>query len=99
MNMSLRGFFNTPIAKSNFSISNQINASYSVGHSYVGKTSFDTDKYYKDGEFDYDGFLDDHSDFDDDPYFTPNTIQSFNANDRLRVTYRNKFVEIEHPGP
>lgn len=98
LNMSLRGFYNTPIAKSNFSISNQINASYSVGHSYVGKTSFDTDKYYKDGEFDYGGFLDDHSDFDNDPYFTPNTIQSFNANDRLRVTYRNKFVEIEASG-
>ena len=98
MNMSLRGFYNTPIAKSNFSISNQINASYSVSHSYVGKVSFDVDKYYRDGEFDYDGFLDDHSDFDDDPYFTPNTIQSFNANDRLRVTYRNKFVEIEASG-
>ncbi|MCR5244950.1 MAG: outer membrane beta-barrel protein [Bacteroidales bacterium] len=98
MNAGLRGFFNSPIAKSNFSVSNMVNASFSRSNSYVGKTTLDMSRYYSEGEMDYDAFFNDHSDLDDDPAFTPNFIRSVNATDRLRLTYRNDHIELQAGG-
>ncbi len=97
-NASLRGFFNSPIAKSNFSVSNMVNASYSKSGSYVGKASFDMSPYYSEGEMDYGKFLGDHGDLDNDPYFSLNTIRSVSATDRLRLTYRSDNLELQAGG-
>lgn len=98
MNANLRGFFNSPIAKSNFSLSNMLNAGYSKSNSYVGKTTLDMSRYYSDGEMKYDEFLADHANLDEDEAFTHNTIRSVNVVERLRVTFRNDFLELQAGG-
>ena len=90
-----RMFVNSPIAKSNFSISNMMNASYSQSASYIGSTSFDTGKYYNNGEFDYELFHADFPDLDHNTFFTKNKIQSLSGTERFRLTYRNDVVELQ----
>ncbi|MBQ6086852.1 MAG: outer membrane beta-barrel protein [Bacteroidales bacterium] len=97
-NGSIRMFYNTPIAKSNFSVSNMTNANYSKSSSYIGSTSFDTDRYYVNGDFDYELFHNDFPDLDDSPAFSRNDIQSLNLNDRLRLTYRTDNLELQAGG-
>ncbi|MGN1233514.1 MAG: outer membrane beta-barrel protein [Candidatus Cryptobacteroides sp.] len=97
-NVSLRTFLNSPIAKSNFSISNMLSGSWSTSSSYVGKNSFDTDKYYDGTNFDYELFHQDFPDLGESGYFTTNKIQTMNITERLRATYRNDFVEITASG-
>ncbi|MGM9741388.1 MAG: outer membrane beta-barrel protein [Candidatus Cryptobacteroides sp.] len=97
-NVSLRTFLNSPIAKSNFSISNMLSGSWSASSSYVGKNSFDTDKYYDGTNFDYELFHQDFPDLGESEYFTTNRIQTMNITERLRATYRNDFVEITASG-
>jgi len=92
---SLRMFVNSPIAKSNFSVSNMLNASYSASSSYIGSTSFETAKYYPDGEFKYDLFHKDFPDLDHTDIFTKNKIQSMSGTERLRLTFRNDLVELQ----
>lgn len=97
-NVSLRSFYNSPIAKSNFSVSNMFSGSYSKSSSYVGSTSFPTGTYYKDGEFDYELFHTDYPDLDDASFFTRNDIQSMSITERLRGTFRNDLVELQLGG-
>ena len=97
-NAALRTFFNAPIAKSNFSISNMLSGSWYTSSSYVGKSSFNTDKYYDGTNFDYELFHQDFPDLGESEYFTENRIQTMNLSERLKATYRNDFVEITASG-
>ena len=97
-NVSLRTFLNAPIAKSNFSLSNMLSGSWSTSSSYVGKSSFDTDKYYDGTNFDYELFHQDFPNLGECGYFTTNKIQTMSIMERLKATYRNDFVEITASG-
>lgn len=97
-NVSLRTFLNAPIAKSNFSLSNMLSGSWSTSSSYVGKSSFDTDKYYDGTNFDYELFHQDFPDLGESGYYTTNKIQTMSIMERLKATYRNDFVEITASG-
>lgn len=98
-NASMFITFNTPIAKSNFSVFNMLRGSYSKSSSYIG-SSFDMDGYYdaESGKLDYDAFFRDYPDIDKSSDFKLNNIQSVNATERLRVTYRDDLVEITAGG-
>ena len=100
-NVSLGCFLNSPIARSNFSVSNRFNLSYSNNTNYVGVTARSADftaTYYDAGtaSFNYDRFNDDFfvsktKAFSD--YFTTNTTRSLNLTENLKFTFRNDFVE------
>ncbi len=94
----VRMFYNTPIAKSNFSVSNMSNMSFSRSASYIGSSSFDTGRYYKDGDFDYELFHSDFPDLDDASAFSRNDIRTVNVTERLRLTYRNDKLELQASG-
>ena len=96
-NGSARIMVNAPIAKSNFSISNNANISYSKSSSYVGKSTLDMEGYWKNAEktsFDYDKFLKDYPDMEDADDFIPNTTQSLSVRERLRLNYRSDDLEL-----
>ena len=95
---SFRLFINSPIARSNFSVFNMTNLSYSESSTYIGDSSFDTDKYYQDGEFDYDTFHADYPTLDGTDEFQRNDIQTLSATERLRLTFRNDAIEITAGG-
>jgi len=96
-NGSVRIMLNAPIAKSNFSISNMTNASYSKSGSFVGKSSLDMSSYLTDDSFDYEKF---HNDYFENgstlwtDNFLDNTTRSLTLTERLRLTYRSDALEI-----
>ncbi len=103
-NASLHFFLNSPIAKSNFSVMNFFRASYSQSSSYIGKTAFNTERYYdsETASFDYDLFnadFFDHSSplsagYDFNDYFSTNSIQNLNFTERLTFRFSAKIVEL-----
>lgn len=97
-NVSARVFVNAPIAKSNFSIYSMTSGSWSKATSYVGKSNFDTSKYYDGDEFDYAAFNEDFPDIGKSDLFITNKTQTMNVTERLRFTYRNDFVELTAGG-
>lgn len=98
----LRLMVNSPLGKSGFSIFSMTYGRYNQTTSYIGKTSLDTDKYYDGVNFDYAAFNRDYlTDEDGRPVslgrsddFTTNRTQTMNFTQRLRLTYRNDFVEL-----
>lgn len=92
-----RIMINSPIGKSDFSIFSNTNANFNSSTSFIGKGSLDSRKYYnsENAEFNYDLF---HRDFPDltlaDEYFTTNHTRTVSFTQRLRLTYRNDFVEL-----
>lgn len=92
---------NSPLGKSDFTIFSMTNASYRESTSFIGKGTLDSGKYYdaEKAEFDYDAF---HGDFpvmeEASEVFTANRTQSLNFTQRLRLTYRNDFVELNVGG-
>ncbi len=96
-NISLRLFVNSPIAKSQFSIFSMTFANFAQSSSYVGKSSFDMSPYDSDGDGLFDDYEKFHEDFPDlgrSNLFTQNKTQSMSLTQRLRLTYRNDFVEL-----
>ena len=99
---SMRLMINAPIAKSNFSISNMLNLSYSKSGSYIGKASLDMSKYYDEAtaEFKYSDFHDnyfDNSGRQNDNWaadFLNNSTRSLGFTERLRATYRSDDIEV-----
>ena len=101
---NVRLMINAPIAKSNFSISNMTNASYSTTGSYIGIQGKmgDMDQYLikEDGNvtgFDYAAFHDEF--FVNNPEkwtesFQDNTTRALSLTERLRATYRNDYIEV-----
>ena len=100
-NGSVRIMLNAPIAKSNFSISNMTNASYSKSGSFVGKSSLDMSGYLTDDNFDYEKF---HNDYFENgstlwnDNFLDNTTRNLSVTERIRLTYRSDALEITASG-
>ncbi len=91
---------NSPFGKSDFSIFSMTNVGYNQSTSYIGTGKLDTDKYYnpETADFKYDDFHRDFPDLDKTDKFSANKIQSMNIMQRLRLTYRNDFVELTATG-
>ena len=88
---------NSPLGKSDFSIFSMTNGSYNESTSFIGKGNLDSGKYYnaETAEFNYDLFHDDYPDLSKaDDVFTANKTQTMSFMQRLRLTYRNDFVEL-----
>jgi hypothetical protein len=100
-NGSVRITLNAPIAKSNFSINNMTNASYSKSGSFVGKSNIDMSGYLSNDSFDYEKF---HQDYFEngstlwDANFLDNTTRSLTLMERVGVTYRSDALEITANG-
>lgn len=100
-NIDARIMINSPLGKSNFSIFSMTYARYSQATAYIGKGNLDTEKYYdaENAKFDYDLF---HSDFPTlaalEKEFLANRTQTVNFTQRLRLTFRNDFVELNLGG-
>ena len=95
MNAGMNGFFNIPIAKSNFSISNNFNLGWSNNSSYVG-TGIDMTTYKQKGFYEFmEEFV---RNFRDKSYFDAhialNTTNTLNFSDNLRFTYRTDALEV-----
>ena len=101
-NGAVRLMINAPIAKSNFSVSNMTRASYSRTGSYIGASNLPMDQFLvKEGgvvtEFKYKDFHDYYFVENPDKWatdFLDNTTRSLSVVERLRVTYRNDFIEV-----
>lgn len=92
-----RIFFNSPIAKSNFSVFTMTNGNYSQSTSYTDAGSkINMDKYRnEDGAFTkYKEFLADYPDPAKASIFKENVTRSFTFSQRLRLTYRSDAIEI-----
>ena len=97
-NVGVRIMFNSPIAKSKFSVFNMLNVRYSNTSNYIAQQSLDMSRYYIDGDknnFDYDTFLRDYGNLSDHPdEFSINKTQNANIMERIRFTYRSDLVEL-----
>jgi hypothetical protein len=97
-------FLNTPLAKSNFSIFSMTFLNYNQSHSYIGTSKFENteaSKYYnkEEAEFDYAMFQMDFPDLNErSDMFSANTTRTVGFTQRLRLTYRNDFVELNVGG-
>ena len=92
-----RIMINSPLGKSDFSIFSMTNGNYNESTSFIGKGNLDSGKYYnaETAEFNYDLFHQDYPDMSKaDDVFTTNKTQTVSFMQRLRLTYRNDFVEF-----
>ena len=93
---------NAPIAKSNFSISNMINANYSMTSSYIGAGTLDMSGYFKTDDegkeyFDYEAFHDYY--FVNNPEqwgkdFLANETRTLTIMENFTGTYRSDDIEV-----
>ncbi len=104
---NVRIMINAPIAKSNFSISNMTNASYSRSGSFIGATNLDMDNFLvKDASgtitaFNYADFQQYYFQDNTDKWaedFSDNTTRALSLTERLRATYRSDYLEITASG-
>ena len=91
---------NSPFGKSDFSIFSMTSGGYSQSTSYIGTDELVTERYYdsENADFDYDLFHEHFPTLEGKKEFSTNRIQSFNFMQRLRLTYRNDFVELTAGG-
>ena len=99
-NGGVRIMVNAPIAKSNFSISNNANINYSMSTSYVGNTTLNTKEFWNDtmDDFDYEKFHTVHPDLNDDKDFIVNSTQTLSVMERLNLNYRSDNFEVRVNG-
>lgn len=92
----IRVMVNSPIGKSGFSIFSMTFARYNRSMSYIAKSALDTDKYYDKAlaKFDHAAFRGDYPDLSKSDDFIANLTQTMGFTQRLRLTYRNDFVEL-----
>ena len=92
----MRIMINSPFGESGFSIFSMTNARYNQSTSYIGADSFDTGRYYdaEQASFNYGLFNMDFPDLGESDMFVTNKTQTMNFTQRLRLTYRNDFVEL-----
>ena len=96
-NGGIRIFFNSPIAKSNFSVFSMTNSNYSQSTSYTDAgLAINMDKYRdEDGAFTkYKEFLADYPDPAKASIFKENITRNFSFNQTLRLTYRSDAIEL-----
>lgn len=95
-NAGVNTFFNLPIAKSDFSINNQLSGNWSTSSSYLAN-KVDMSR-YSDPMTDYykfmEEFYNDHRNLDDCKDFTPYNTHNISVNERFRATYRSNAVEV-----
>ena len=92
-----RLMINAPIAKSNFSISNMANVSYSKSGSYLGAANLDMTDYWNGEYFDYAKFHEYYFEGNSGKWaqdFLANDTRSLNFVERLRATYRDDHIEV-----
>ena len=88
---NFRFMINSPIAKSNFSISAFTNARYSNSTSFVGSW----DRQINTGDFVYEDFIAEFQEaFEDGRSFVRNKTNSLSVSQMLRFTYRNDDFEV-----
>ncbi len=94
--VDMRVMVNSPIGKSGFSIFSMTFARYNQSTSFIGTNALDTDKYYNPDEasFDYAQFAKDYPELSESDDFINNKTQTMSFTQRLRLTYRNDFVEL-----
>ena len=92
----IRLMVNSPLGNSGVSIFSMTNARYNQSASFIGTNALDTEKYYnaEEASFDYAGFGEDYADLTQSSDFINNKTQTVSFTQRLRVTYRNDFVEL-----
>ncbi len=92
----LRVMVNSPFGTSGFSIFSMTFGRYNQSTSYIGKGSLESEKYYDaaNASFDYGLFNKDFPDLGASDLFVTNKIQTMSFTQRLRLTYRNDFVEL-----
>jgi hypothetical protein len=95
-NVDLRVMVNSPFGKSGFSIFSMTYGRYNQSTSFIGTNALDTEKYYnaEEASFDYDAFARDYADLSESKDFINNKTQTMSFTQRLRLTYRNDFVEL-----
>ena len=99
-NGGARIMINAPIAKSNFSISNNSNINYSMSTSYVGASTLSTKDFWNEdmSSFDYEKFHNAHSDLNNDKDFIVNSTRTLSVMERLNLNYRSDNFEVRVNG-
>jgi hypothetical protein len=87
---------NTPFGKSGFSIFSMSYGRYNQSTSFIGSGALRSETYYnpETATFDYVAFNRDYSDLTASDDFVNNKTQTMSFTQRLRLTYRNDFVEL-----
>ena len=95
-NVDLRVMVNSPFGKSGFSIFSMSYGRYNQSTSFIGSGALESEKYYdpETATFDYAAFNRDYSDLSASDDFVNNKTQTMSFTQRLRLTYRNDFVEL-----
>ncbi len=95
-NANMRVMVNSPLGQSDFSIMSMTNARYNQSTSFIGKGSLASDKYYdaENASFNYGLFNQDFPDLSESDQFVNNRTKTMSFTQRLRLTYRNDFVEL-----
>lgn len=95
-NVDARIMVNSPFGKTGLSIFSMTFARYNQSTSYIGTGALDSSKYYdaENASFDYGLFNQDFPDLGASDMFITNRTQTMNFTQRLRLTYRNDFVEL-----
>ena len=99
-NGSARIMINAPIAKSNFSISNNSNINYSKSNSYVGAGTLNTERFWNAdrSDFYYEAFHEAYPDLANTPDFIVNSTQTLSVMERLNLNYRSDDLEVRING-
>lgn len=99
-NADMRVMVNSPFGKTGLSIFSMTNARYNRSTSYIGTGALESSEYYdaENASFDYSAFAADFPDLNDSDLFVTNKTQTMSFTQRLRLTYRNDFVEVTAGG-
>ena len=100
-NADMRIMVNSPFGKTGLSIFSMTYTRYNQSTSYIGKGTLESSQYFLDEaktSFDYDAFARDFHDLGQSDKFVTNRTQTMSFTQRLRLTYRNDFVEITTGG-
>ncbi len=92
----MRVMVNSPFGKTGLSIFSMTFARYNQSTSFIGTGALESDKYYdaENATFDYAAFHRDYADMAESKDFITNRTQTMSFTQRLRLTYRNDFVEL-----
>ena len=95
-NVDARIMVNSPFGKTGLSIFSMTFARYNQSTSYIGTGALESSKYYdaENASFNYALFNQDFPDLGASDKFITNRTQTMNFTQRLRLTYRNDFVEV-----
>ncbi len=95
-NVDARIMVNSPFGKTGLSIFSMTFARYNQSTSYIGTGALESSKYYdaENASFDYSLFNQDFPNLGASDKFITNRTQTMSFTQRLRLTYRNDFVEV-----